>query len=1161
MNILGLTETPEIYIVDFYKEQLDDEYPLMGPRGDFLLKILALEDPEIMSKLRVVNWYAHGQTMILKDIAKVKPKVVVSIGADAKGILVNTSKSMTEMSGNVSDIDILGYTVPRVHLYNPIKALKEKDQSLLFNKYVTDIKKIVDIARGTYVDILKSKNILAAFSFDEFKNICETHFINNDKLAYDIETNARPAMMVDSAIVGESFANENTGVYVVHDSLDFHMSDEETDKIWDYIKTELFDKKDKLIIHNTMYERPYTLYCKNYEIGFEKAEDTLVMSRLLRNPKDPAGLKFQAQTNLDYPDWETDLTDYVSIFKKIVARIGLGPKKFEPIYLEIKSGKLFEIKDSVSYNNLKDPDKEEIDSILDRLYGILSELYSDDEIINIGHLLSEKITETVEAGGIQDSTIPYNWIPYRVLSKYGAVDSIATYDLYNHFNKLMDETSTETVNLHKGYHIWLEHIYVAYIMERNGMYFDDDFAQKDRNFLVDQCIKCLKELLLSPVTEPLIPRLCGHYFKPVIFSDYLPIIAAEQGYKVNYNRDTGKYTLFFNGKRASVNRLNDIVIPESYIESYNSIIKELFIDKVESATTVEELTELYNPSSVTFNWVPREVLLTPDLQIADKIGKLNVLYESAEYEEVKDTISFIDKKFLEISHMLCNPDLLKETFGKDIWAKSRRSLFLGFCSLLRSSGHEVSFPEVINILHDPTPFTVESFDDAGIISIYNNMVLTGIDQDDETTWSDTFRWMINYRIFKKSNKLVSSYIDGSVGRKSIAIVDKKGLSEGKHDLGRKRNYYDGFIKPNGQAVYSDDEGCLLMAKWSPNTAETGRWRSALHTVPWGSQVKKYYSSRFPGGITCCPDYSQMEVRTLAAISKDKNMLELFYSGKDFHTETAKKIYRKDEVTSAERRFSKAATFSLLYGSSVESFAKAYCKGDMDYANMVFDGFFTAYPSVKEWVEARHEEVQKDHRVSLELSGRFIQIPQVGDGPGAVSSMLRKAQNYPIQAQSADLTGCVIFDLQKYIEENHMKSLVFMYVHDSIEVDIYPYEMLQFITYMKFLLNESPKRRMGLISHADVALGKSLGHEIELEEIETNEEMTEGWLTLKGYKDEIDDTVDVWKTAYKTVEVYDEDYKEEFVSMGDLFIMKKAYTPTLGTTRYNGSCKVHIKYYD
>ena len=253
--------------------------------------------------------------------------------------------------------------------------------------------------------------------------------------------------------------------------------------------------------------------------------------------------------------------------------------------------------------------------------------------------------------------------------------------------------------------------------------------------------------------------------------------------------------------------------------------------------------------------------------------------------------------------------------------------------------------------------------------------------------------------------------------------------------------------------------------------------------------------------------------------------------------------------------------SILYGATAESFAKTYCEGDISYANMIYDGFFNTYPEVKKWVEERHQEVQRDHRVALELSNRFIQIKPENDSKGAFNSMLRKSQNYVIQGTSSDCTGAVIFDIQSYIESNNLKSLLIQYVHDSIEVDVYPYELLKFVNDLKFILNDSPMRRMGLPSKADVTLGKSLGHEIEMTDIEHNEDFTEGTLSLKGDREEIYETVENWRKAYKIVEVFDEEWKESYVSIGDLFILRKAFTPSLGTMRYKGKCKVHIKYYD
>lgn len=1591
----------EVYIIDdkVHDEDLETGYPLSGPRGDFVSSLLG--SMGLLDKTRIACWEGHGPDKVIDDIIKYQPKIIVGLGSEMMKQFISTNKKVTEMSGQIKTISLRDQNFNYLVLMSPSYVIKRMEDSEIVLKFSQDLYKAAQFISGEYSDPLESKNVLSAHTFEEFRDIYEKEISGSGQIAYDIETNARPIFHEDSEIIGFSVSSKTTGVYISLHALDFDIDPDEETEIFDYLKKEIFSK-NKLIIHNTQYERPYTLTCLGYEIKFDQADDTLVMARLLKNPKEGAGLKYQAQKYLQYPDWETDLSNYISGFREVVSRIVFGPKKYSYLWSSLKEfskNNVFNLNHVKSYFDLSEEDREEIDNILNKLKSPMIDLYTEDEIDKLGELIFDKLLVVEDQGGILDSTIPYNWIPDRVLSKYGAIDSISTYDLCDYYKKIMDKESTEKVDLHKGYRLWLEHMYVAYIMERNGMYWNNEVASQDRIFLDNQATECLKSMLRSPSFEPMIKETCDWKYKPVILSDYLPQIATSQGYEVEYSQDTGKYIVKYQGKRVAKGKISEIQIPQVYESQYNEILKQLFSQEICNARHYEDLKEIYNPSSSTQTYIPRRILDTPELQMGGRVFQLHTLATSPEFEELFSKLPYVDQKFLKVAKLLGSPDKLKEMYGSE-WSRKRRELFEGFCTMYNSMSSRVTTPEIKSILTNKKPVVIESFDDGGIINIYDNLLVTGIDQDDRSTWTPEFEWMINFRLFKKSQKIISSYIDGSVGRESVYVVNKKDFLRDDHLIKRKRTYDDNI---------NENEDYLLAAKWSPNTVETGRWRSAMHTVPWGSQVKKYYTSRFTGGTTLCPDYcltgdtkirlldgrqetlenlynneetefevysydldskrvvvgqasdlhitketdeiyeiildngqsikctgnhpfltlegryvkaenltvgtslkpcnfrysedrilsgyeeldhgrgewefthhisydqvngpvprksqlyrhhingnkldnrtcnlelksssdhmshhmkkyhethreefselmrkthtseeyrksasdrakiqwetneefrekmhevsktkcadslrktntmphciearkegrdevtrnlieetfakvvlsgilvsertwdevidqlglkvkgctgnsrknivrvfgsfinfinymrdflpsayyeevvfrtefetkvgrvrsrtyktyfnnfedlglyvsedtwegcierlrdvrsedgfkvvdpyhlphlsgiyrygvtfedlkrysrrnhrvveikihrldksipvydlqvdkyhnflvctgessgvfvhnSQMEVRTLAAISHDDNMLTLFKEDRDFHTETAKKIYRKDEVTTAERRFSKTATFSLLYGAMEESFAHNYCNGDMEYANMVYGGFYEAYPGVQKWIQERHAEVQRDHRVSLELSGRFIQIFPDGDGKGALNSMLRKSQNYPIQGQSADLTGGVIFDIQEYIEANNMRSLLIQYVHDSIEVDVYPYELIQLVDKLRVLLNESPMRRMGLPSKADVALGKSLGHEIEMEGIEYNKDFTEGVIELKGYKDEIYETVETWKKAYKTVEILEESYKEEFVSMGELFILRKAYTPTLGTLRYRGKCKILIKYY-
>lgn len=304
MDFKGVNqEMTNIYIIDYNVYPEDVIYPLSGQRGNFVTSLLG--SMMCLDKVRVGNWVNQTPRVIIEDVYNSNAKCIIGIGGELLNKFIPTNRNVEDVMGNVFNIKIKNKEYYYIPVVDPQCILNNVANTDLTMKFSQALYKASQIVSGEYYDVLKEKNIMSAHSYDEFIKIYNQYFINDSIIAYDIETNARPIFMQGSEIIGFSIGNDTSGVYVSLKSLDHSMSDDDITQIWDFTKSKIFDKKDKLVIHNTMYERPYTLYCQNYEIGYEKAEDTLVMARLLKNPKESAGLKHQTQKYLGYPDWVT----------------------------------------------------------------------------------------------------------------------------------------------------------------------------------------------------------------------------------------------------------------------------------------------------------------------------------------------------------------------------------------------------------------------------------------------------------------------------------------------------------------------------------------------------------------------------------------------------------------------------------------------------------------------------------------------------------------------------------------------------------------------------------------------------------------------------------------------------------------------------------------
>ena len=185
------------------------------------------------------------------------------------------------------------------------------------------------------------------------------------------------------------------------------------------------------------------------------------------------------------------------------------------------------------------------------------------------------------------------------------------------------------------------------------------------------------------------------------------------------------------------------------------------------------------------------------------------------------------------------------------------------------------------------------------------------------------------------------------------------------------------------------------------------------------------------------DYSQIELRLLAHVSEDENLIEAFKSGVDVHTLTASKVYgvKVDEVTKDMRRKSKAVNFGIVYGQSKYGLAKNLGISNEE-AQEFIDKYFEHYPRVKDYMIKEIEFVGK-HGFVETIFGRkrYLASELMSPNYQIREFANRAAINQPLQGTAADLIKMAMIDVQNKLEEKKLKTKMIMQVHDELVFEV------------------------------------------------------------------------------------------------------------------------------
>lgn len=230
---------------------------------------------------------------------------------------------------------------------------------------------------------------------------------------------------------------------------------------------------------------------------------------------------------------------------------------------------------------------------------------------------------------------------------------------------------------------------------------------------------------------------------------------------------------------------------------------------------------------------------------------------------------------------------------------------------------------------------------------------------------------------------------------------------------------------------------------------TGRLSSTnpnLQNIPirdaQGKEIRKAFIPD-AGCVFLSADYSQIELRIMAHLSGDSNMLDAFNSGLDIHTATAAKIYKipVEEVTSDMRRKAKTANFGIIYGISTFGLSERLAIPRAE-AKELIDGYFATYPDVKRYMDECIQRAKENGYVET-IFGRKRYLADINSQNSVVRGYAeRNAINAPIQGSAADIIKIAMVNIQKRLLTENLSTKMTMQVHDELNFTVPQAEMEQ-----------------------------------------------------------------------------------------------------------------------
>ena len=236
----------------------------------------------------------------------------------------------------------------------------------------------------------------------------------------------------------------------------------------------------------------------------------------------------------------------------------------------------------------------------------------------------------------------------------------------------------------------------------------------------------------------------------------------------------------------------------------------------------------------------------------------------------------------------------------------------------------------------------------------------------------------------------------------------------------------------------------LHTVYNQTATATGRLSSSnpnLQNIPirtdQGREIRRAFVPRDENHLLLAADYSQIELRIIAALSADTSLVEAFASHQDIHSATAARIYHVpvEQVTATQRRNAKSVNFGIVYGISAFGLSEQLSIPRKE-ASALINEYFTHYPAVRRFIESC-VAFAREHFYAQTLLGRRRYLPDINSRNASARAFAeRNAVNMPVQGTSADMIKKAMIAIYHQIEERGLKSRMILQVHDELVFDLF-----------------------------------------------------------------------------------------------------------------------------